>query len=117
DYATRERLGYAAAALDSRLRSSSSCALNERGHSSDSHRSLTTPSSARPSPSTAHAVWLKIVKWQNLRPHLRHPNASLDPRAADQSSILTLKSCVSQCLLATTIRSSSLQRIGVSTRS
>jgi hypothetical protein len=39
---------------------------------------------------------LWIVKQQNLRPQKRQVYANRDPRAADQSSIFTLKSWVAQ---------------------
>ena len=81
---------------DNCFRSSSSLALNERGHASANHRLLIMLSSWRPSPSIAHASRPTIEKRQNFRPHLRQVYASLDPRAADQSSILTVKSCVAQ---------------------
>ena len=44
-----------------------------------------------------------MVKRQNLRPHKRHVYASREPRAPDQSSIFTLKSCVAQALLITSL--------------
>ena len=87
---------YEPTALNNRFRSSSSVTLKRRGQSSDSHRSLTMPSSARPTPSTAQMSRLVAVNWWKLRPHLRHLHASVEPRAADQPSILTAKSWVSQ---------------------
>lgn len=104
-----------AKALESRLRSWSSLALTLRGHCSESHRSLTMLSSGRPSPSVAHAPRLWIVKQQNLRPQKRQVYASRDPRAADQSSIFTLKSWVSQKVLIIDIQDSGTSRVAPST--
>jgi hypothetical protein len=87
---------YEPTALNNRFRSSSSVTLKRRGHSSDSHRSLTMPSSARPSRSTAQMSRLVAVNWWKLRPHLRHLYSNVEPRTADQASILTAKSWVSQ---------------------
>lgn len=92
---------HCAAGLESSLRSSSSRPLRRRGQHSPSQRALTACSSARPAPSTAHVPLFKIVKRQNLRLHNRHVYASREPRAPDQSSIFTLKSCVAQALFIT----------------
>src|SRR5581483_706892 len=99
-----ERGDQAAGALDRRLRSSSSFASKNPGHSSVSQRSLTMSSRACPSPSTAHIWRLEAAKWQKRRPHLRHLCDRREPRAADQSSILTVKSCVLQLLVSGVIR-------------
>jgi hypothetical protein len=45
---------------------------------------------------------LSTVIWWKRRPHLRHLYSSVDPRAADQASILTAKSWVSKLLAAVT---------------
>src|SRR5215469_5127191 len=87
-----ERRVQAPTALDSRLRSTSSFPLKRRGHLSDSHRSLTMISSARPSSSTAHTSRLAALNWWKLRPHLRHLYSNVDPQSGDQPSILTAKS-------------------------
>ena len=80
----------------SRLRSLSSFSLVIRGQASDNHRLVTEFSRGRPSPSVAHTPWERRAKRQNARPQRRQVCASREPRVALQSSIFTLKSCVSQ---------------------
>ena len=80
----------------SRARSLLSLSLVIRGQASDNHRLLTEFSRARPSPSIAHTPWTRSVKRQNPRPQRRQVCASREPRTAFQSSIFTMKSCVSQ---------------------
>lgn len=94
---------YARIGLDSNLRSSSSLSRTSRGHSSESHRSLILLSNARHTASMANALRPSAANWQNWRPHLRQVYVSRDPRTADQSSILTIKSWVAQLLVACVI--------------
>jgi hypothetical protein len=78
------------------LRSLSSFSLVIRGQASDNHRLVTEFSRVRPSESVAHTPWVRRAKRQNARPQRRQVCASREPRAALQSSILIVKSCVSQ---------------------